>query len=90
MCYKAVDTFLPTAKFVPDWFVANKMLEKPDNAVISNDDIFFVGVDSNIITFRRGDMGFDTQTLTILALMMKLLFKLDVCLAVKDLKNAKM
>ena len=89
MSYKAVDTFLPTSKFVLDWFVANKMIEKPDNTVISDDDIFFVDVDSNIIIFRRGDMGFDTQTL-ILALMMKLLFKLDVCPDVKDLKNAKM
>lgn len=27
--------------FVPDWFVTNKKLEKPDNLVFSNDDIDF-------------------------------------------------
>ena len=28
MCDKAVDIFLPTLKFVPDWFVISKMIKK--------------------------------------------------------------
>ena len=58
MCDKAVDFFLITIKFVPDWFVTNKMLEKLDKSAISNGDIFSHDVDSNIITFLSNDMGF--------------------------------
>ena len=57
---KAVDAFLPASEFVPGWIVINKMAEKLDNPVISNDDIFFVDVYSSIITFRSNDRGFDT------------------------------
>ena len=28
MCEKAVDIFLPTLKFVPDWFATSKMIKK--------------------------------------------------------------
>ena len=28
MCDKAVDAFPPILKFIPDWFVLNKMLDK--------------------------------------------------------------
>ena len=38
---KAVDACLPALKFVPHWFVAPKMLEYTDNAVLFNDDINF-------------------------------------------------
>ena len=57
VCDKAVDDFLPTLKFVPDWFVKNKMLEKLDDVVFSNDDIVFVNADSDNVTFLRDDMG---------------------------------
>ena len=32
MCEKAVDAYSPSLKFVPDWFVAPKMLVTVDNA----------------------------------------------------------
>ena len=51
MCDKTVDFYLITSKFVPDWFVTNKMLEKLVNSIFSNDDISFHDVDSNIIAF---------------------------------------
>ena len=41
MCGKVVDTYLLASKFVPDWLVTNKMIEKLENAVFSNDDIIF-------------------------------------------------
>ena len=36
------------------------MLEKLDNSVFNNDDIFSHDVDSNFITFLGDDMGFNT------------------------------
>ena len=46
ICDKAVDVCLPALKFVPNWFVTNKMLENLDN-VLYNDDIVFVNTDSD-------------------------------------------
>ena len=36
---EAVDDCLVALKFIPDWFVTSKMLEKFDNALHANDDI---------------------------------------------------
>ena len=47
---------LPTLKFIPDWFVKNKMLEKLDNFPFSGDDI-----DSNIVTFVSEKMELVTM-----------------------------
>ena len=46
MCDKAVDVFLGTLKFVPDWFVTSKMITKLDDALFFNDDII-LNEDSN-------------------------------------------
>ena len=43
-----------------DWFIINKMLQKSDNSVFSDDNIFFHDVDSNIITSLSNDIGFNT------------------------------
>ena len=51
ICGKAVDTFLPTPKFVSDRFGTKTILKKLEHAVTFNDDLFFVEVDSNIIIF---------------------------------------
>ena len=45
VCDKAVDAFLPILKFVPDWFVTNKLLEKLDNVVSANDDMLVDDID---------------------------------------------
>ena len=58
MCNKAVDTCLLVLKFVPDWFVTNKMLEKND-VVFSTNDID-VDIDSNIATFLSDGMDLVT------------------------------
>ena len=39
------------------------MLEKLDNSVFNNNDIFSHDVDSNFITFLGDDMGFNTVDL---------------------------
>ena len=56
MCDKAVDAFLPTLKYVFDWFITNKMLEKL-YVVFSNNDIVFVDADSDFVTFFSDNMG---------------------------------
>ena len=60
MCDKPADTCLPILKFVPDWSVANKMLEKLDNVIFSNDDINLDDIDSDIVTFFSDNMGLVT------------------------------
>ena len=65
ICDKAVDALLPALKFVPDYFVTNKLLEKLANVVLSNDDIFFVDVDSDVVTFFNDDMAHNTINLNI-------------------------
>ena len=41
MCDKAIDDFLPALKFVPDWFVTNKMIKKVLTASFTDDDILY-------------------------------------------------
>ena len=60
MCDEAVDYYLLTLKFAPDWLVTNRMLEKLDNFVFSSDAIIFNHVDYNIITFLSDNVDFNT------------------------------
>ena len=53
MCDKAVDAFLRTLNFFPDWFGPNKMLEKLYDVVFSNDDIVFFNEDSDFVAIFR-------------------------------------
>ena len=45
MCYKAVADFLPALKFIPDWFVASKIIKELFTAL---------NVDENILYFNEG------------------------------------
>ena len=51
MCDEAVDDCLEALKFVPDWFVTSKMLEKINNASLDHDDIFCFNKDFHKVTF---------------------------------------
>ena len=62
ICYKAVDVYLLALKFVSDWFVRSKMIEK-HNAVFSNDGLVFVDIDSDIVTFFSNDIGLNNINL---------------------------
>ena len=42
MCDEAVDDCLVALKFIPDWFVTSKMLEKFDNTLHADYDILFI------------------------------------------------
>ena len=57
MCDKAVNVFLPTLRFVPDWFVSYKMLEKLDDALFTNDNIIFINGGSNNVPFFGCEMS---------------------------------
>ena len=57
MYKEIVNAFLPLLKFVPDWFVSNKMPRNCGNAVSFNDDIVFVNADSDNFSFLSDDMG---------------------------------
>ena len=63
---KTVDNFLLALTFVPDWFVTNKVIEKLDNVVFSNDYIVFGDLNSDlslnsitIVNIQRDDNSFD-------------------------------
>ena len=51
MCNKAVDDFLPTLKFVPNWFITSKMIKRLYNALFADDNIFFFDEDSGNVIF---------------------------------------
>ena len=45
MCNEVVDDCLGALKFIPDWFVTSKVLEKFHSALLANDDILFFDED---------------------------------------------
>ena len=59
MCNKVVDSCLPALKFIPDWFVKNKIFKRLDNVVFSNDDVD-CDIDSNIAALFTNGMGLFT------------------------------
>ena len=61
---KAVDAFLPTLKFVSDWFVTRKMIKDLDGALFANNDIIFVNEDSNYVPFLKMKWVFLVKVLT--------------------------
>ena len=59
------------------------MLEKPDNSIFSNDNIFYHDVDSNIITFLKDDLTLQALRILTLVMMiglMKMIQKLSIIL----------
>ena len=64
MCDKAVDSYLLAVKFVPDWFVLSKIIEKHDNAVFSDKNIVFGDLKSDFFfTIFSNNTGFNSITL---------------------------
>ena len=53
----AVDYCLAALKFIPDWFVADKMVKKVHDALVANDDIFIFDKDFRKVTFFANEMG---------------------------------
>ena len=57
ICDKAVDDYLAALKFILDWFVTSKMLEKFHDALRANNDILFFDEDFSKVTFFPNEMG---------------------------------
>lgn len=63
ICDKAAADYLLTLKFVADWFVTSKIIEKSHNAVFSKYDIILSYIDSDIVTFLRSHISLDSINL---------------------------
>ena len=51
MCKEAVDDCLGALKFISNWFIINKMIERFHDALRANDDILFFNKDFHKVTF---------------------------------------
>ena len=98
MCDESVDDCLAALKFIPDWFVPNKMLEKFHDDLPANDDILFFNEDFNKITIFVNQMDILAVDLYEIKLeegnnfdnmVLILLFVLDFWLEGVNLKNTK-
>ena len=92
MCDEAVDACL-SALFVPDWFVTNKMLGKPDDALFGKDDLIFIIKDSKNDMFLVAKWVFLIKLILIMLILMKTnlkqLFISHFWLGVTNLKYTK-
>ena len=80
MCDSVVDACLPALKFLLDGFVSNKMLEKLDDVLVSNDDAIFVNVHFDNTTFLVMRWVLILHILMMLTLMIIILMKMILIL----------
>ena len=57
MCDEAVDYFLSTLNFVPDWFVTSKMIKKLFTALYADGNIHYFDEDFGNVAFNCNEMG---------------------------------
>ena len=58
MCEETVDDCLAALKFIDQWFfITNKMLEKIQDSILADDDIFFFEEDFSKVIFYANEMG---------------------------------
>ena len=57
MCSETVDDFLPTLKFVPDWFVTSKITKKLFTAMYADENILYIDEDFGNIVFNCNEIG---------------------------------
>ena len=57
ICDKSADSYLLPLRFILDWFVTNKIIEKLDSAVFSGNYIAFADLDFDFVTFLSRDIG---------------------------------
>ena len=57
MCNKAVDNCLAALKFVPDWFVTNKLIKKLSTALYADENKLYFNEDSDNVTFICNETG---------------------------------
>ena len=57
LCDETVDGCLAVLKFIPDWFVTSKILEKFHDPLLANDDNIFFDKDFGKVTFFANEIG---------------------------------
>ena len=57
ICHKAVDDFLPTFIYVPDWFVTSKMIKKLFIVLHTDENVLYFDKDSGNVGFNYNEMG---------------------------------
>ena len=92
MCDKDISAFLPALKFVLEWFVTNKIIQKIYNTLFENDNILFFDEDSGNVTFSSDEMGIlkvDLNNISCMKMILKLWFMSDFWLDIIAINNAK-
>ena len=100
MCDEDFDDYLVVLKFISDWFVTSKMLEKFHDALLANDYIPFFKEDFSKVTFFANEIGVFSVGLdkinlhdknnsdTLMKMILKLLVMSDLWLGVINLRSA--
>ena len=57
MSDKAVDSFLLTLKFIPDWFFTSRIIKKLYNSLWTDDSTLLFDKDFGNVTFWSGEVG---------------------------------
>ena len=56
MCDEAVDDFLPTLNFLPDWFVTGKMIKRLFTASYADENMVYFDEDFGNVVFNSNEM----------------------------------
>ena len=72
MCDEAVDDCLAALKFVPDWFVTNKMIKIHFTALYADKNILYFEEDSGNVIFICNEVGILTTDLNTIIMMIKM------------------
>ena len=57
MCDEAVDDCLAGLKFVPDWFVTNKMIKELFTTFYADENVLYFHENSSYVVFSCNEMG---------------------------------
>ena len=77
MCDEALDDFLPTLKFAPDWFVTSKIIKKLFTDLYADEIVLYF------------DADFGNVVLTLMKMILVLLLLSEFWIGIVNLKNVK-
>ena len=77
MCDEALDDFLPTLKFAPDWFVTSKIIKKLFTDLHADEIVLYF------------DADFGNVVLTLMKMILVLLLLSEFWIGIVNLKNVK-
>ena len=77
MCDEALDDFLPTLKFAPDWFVTSKIIKKLFTDLHADEIVLYF------------DADFGNVVLTLMKMILVLLLLSEFWIGIVNLKNVQ-